>query len=578
MALPGNYDTETVKGQYINLDGSPATGTVTFSPQLASGTFLTDTSALVAVLPVNLVVALDNTGSFTTLLPATNDSDLSPSGWTYKVTEQFGINTRSYTIVVGVGTGPIDLVTVAPAVSSTSSVTMVKTVNGITPDTNGNIAVTGAYGQQVWGVGPTSYPFTPIGSGSAYLIVDKTGSGNDGSIVFRDTGTALAEVGNAADDDFHIKASATGTSFVDAVIVKTASPNTGLVYVPQGLGVGTVPAEPLHVAQNLPAARTTTKIENTNATGTGSQGSQFQLAGHTISWAAGTDVGLNGGNNFFVVNANGAYMTGFIVNAAGQIGILTDSPGSALDVNGDLTVRSTVSGFASLRDRGRATVAGAPASGTWVAGDTFLDSVGTRWLCTSSGTPGSWAGSAGDVNALKAASMGLVGMTEDLGMVPSQSAVTTGRLFVYPFVAGLSATVESVILAYQSATSGNTNTNTFVGIYNSAGTTLLGQTADLNSQLSVTGGFRVIGDMATPFALTAGVSYNAVLLNNYSSTGPQWMCTRLYGTNWGSGTGIINRVLVSSGTMTSLPSTLTSLSLAASGTNSRVAMGFGQGT
>jgi hypothetical protein len=39
---------------------------------------------------------------------------------------------------------------------------------------------------------------------------------------------------------------------------------------------------------------------------------------------------------------------------------------------------------------GRTEVPGAPAAGTWAAGDLIIDSVGVWHLCTADGTPGTW--------------------------------------------------------------------------------------------------------------------------------------------------------------------------------------------
>ena len=36
------------------------------------------------------------------------------------------------------------------------------------------------------------------------------------------------------------------------------------------------------------------------------------------------------------------------------------------------------------------TTAGAPSSGTWARGDQWLDSTNVMWICTTSGTPGTW--------------------------------------------------------------------------------------------------------------------------------------------------------------------------------------------
>lgn len=34
---------------------------------------------------------------------------------------------------------------------------------------------------------------------------------------------------------------------------------------------------------------------------------------------------------------------------------------------------------------------GAPTSGTWQAGTIYMDSAGAPWVCTASGTPGTWS-------------------------------------------------------------------------------------------------------------------------------------------------------------------------------------------
>jgi hypothetical protein len=434
-------------------------------------------------------------------------------------------------------------------------------------------------------IGPTLYSFSAVGGGSSYAVIDKTSTPNDASVYFRTTGIGRGEVGLAADDDMHFKVvtgSVAGSeTFVDGLIIKNAAPNTGKVWAPVGFGVGTVPAVPLHIAGSSTSGRVAAKVENTNVTASTSAGSQLEFKGNSapVDWVLGTDYGANGGNNYFLQDGNGGLR--LFVDGNGRIVIGDYTAGAAtnnsLDVVGSIRTRGTNYSLNPLNFCGHLTAPGAPTTGTYAVHDVVMDSIGIWYICTGAGTPGTWARSAGDPNATKAASMGLVGMTEDLALVPSQSPVTAGRLFVYPFVAGLSATVYYAIAAYASATSGNVNTGSFIGIYNAAGTTLLGATADLASQLTTVGGARVIGTMGTPFALTAGVAYQAALLNNYTTTGPQWMCTRNFGTNWGSGTGIIPRVQVSSGTMTTMPASLASLGLAASGTNQLVAIGFGKG-
>jgi hypothetical protein len=42
--------------------------------------------------------------------------------------------------------------------------------------------------------------------------------------------------------------------------------------------------------------------------------------------------------------------------------------------------------------RGKGATTGAPTSGTWLAGDVWMDSAAVLWLCTVGGTPGTWVG------------------------------------------------------------------------------------------------------------------------------------------------------------------------------------------
>jgi hypothetical protein len=61
---------------------------------------------------VPIVATLDSNGAFSIALPATDDPDISPSGFTYKVEERFGGKLmRSYDIMipydtVGTSTSP----------------------------------------------------------------------------------------------------------------------------------------------------------------------------------------------------------------------------------------------------------------------------------------------------------------------------------------------------------------------------------------------------------------------------------------------------------------------------------------
>lgn len=448
MTLPGNVDMEWVTGSYENLDGSIPTGTVTFTPQVAANTPLVDAAALKILLPSTFTATLDGAGSFTIKLPATNDTDVQPVGWTYKVTESLSGFSRSYSISLAIGEGPVgtpvNLATKAPTLPVTAGVVMVKSVNGVLPDSTGNITISGGGGGwtpptggipitdmdstvqadlakgassvqsvngvtpdgsgavaltsagtvQVWKVEDGSHSFTPVGSTSHYLIVGKGVVGDDASVLFRDGGVIMAEVGTAADDDLHFKVVTTGgTSFIDGIIVKNAAPNTGKVYIPVGLGVGTVPVEKLHVADaEATGTRVVAKIENTSGAG-----AAVEVKGVGSDWILGSDVGGNGGDNLGLFH-NGAYPPVWMVGANNRLLVGVDSPNvasqpSSIEALGSLATRG-VNSLGPLNWCGKSSSAGAPTAGSWNAADAIVDSLGILWVCTAGGSPGTWVGGA----------------------------------------------------------------------------------------------------------------------------------------------------------------------------------------
>lgn len=81
-ALPTDLDTATVTGSFVNLDGTPCAGTVTFEPAPCYWLAANDD---VTVLPSSTVATLDQDGTFSVELLATDEPDLNPVGWTYKV-------------------------------------------------------------------------------------------------------------------------------------------------------------------------------------------------------------------------------------------------------------------------------------------------------------------------------------------------------------------------------------------------------------------------------------------------------------------------------------------------------------
>jgi hypothetical protein len=85
MALPASLSTVTVAGTYVDLLGNPVRGSITIQPQ----TILKEKTLNVHIMPVHIVKTLDATGSFTTTLPVTSDTDVMPQPFVYTIVENF---------------------------------------------------------------------------------------------------------------------------------------------------------------------------------------------------------------------------------------------------------------------------------------------------------------------------------------------------------------------------------------------------------------------------------------------------------------------------------------------------------
>jgi len=85
VALPSNLTTVTVTGRYIDHNGSPVRGSVTFDTDY----YVLDAGENVVVIEAPITANLDATGSFSVDLIATDDPDMTPTGWTWTLTPNF---------------------------------------------------------------------------------------------------------------------------------------------------------------------------------------------------------------------------------------------------------------------------------------------------------------------------------------------------------------------------------------------------------------------------------------------------------------------------------------------------------
>ncbi|MEU3729996.1 hypothetical protein AB0E81_11385 [Streptomyces sp. NPDC033538] len=111
MAIPAGIATVVVTGRYIRPDGTPLTGTVSFTPPARLTFPDADTISAGAA-----TVALDGNGGFTVSLIATDVPGMQPEGWTYTVTEKMSkAPERTYYIALPSATPAVDLADIAPA-------------------------------------------------------------------------------------------------------------------------------------------------------------------------------------------------------------------------------------------------------------------------------------------------------------------------------------------------------------------------------------------------------------------------------------------------------------------------------
>lgn len=179
MALPGNLTTVEVTGRYIDASGAAVRGSVTFTLD----TPLLDAGASTYIIETDYTVALDATGSFAVDLPATNDVDVTPTGWTWTLTPNFdGADPITFALPTNLTT--VDITTLSPALpnpSTTYSYVLTSAVgapSGVAPLNSGG-TIAPAY------LGNESITAAKIDSGAATngqaIVADGTGGATWGS-------------------------------------------------------------------------------------------------------------------------------------------------------------------------------------------------------------------------------------------------------------------------------------------------------------------------------------------------------------------------------------------------------------
>lgn len=112
MSLPANWTLVPITGTFLNRDGYPAVGYVTFESMQA---VIIDG---IVIVPKTITAHLDGNGQISIEVPSTNDPDLNVTGWAYTVTEHMDNGRPPYLLEVPYTIGAIDLATIPPAVNN----------------------------------------------------------------------------------------------------------------------------------------------------------------------------------------------------------------------------------------------------------------------------------------------------------------------------------------------------------------------------------------------------------------------------------------------------------------------------
>lgn len=117
MALTADLSTITLTGTYVDIEGNPISGSVRFSPQ----SIIKDTDQNQIIVNAPITATLNGSGSFSVVLPVTDDTDVAPTPFAYEVEEIFSGGRTFFITIPGGGAATQDIADLAPAVSTTEA-------------------------------------------------------------------------------------------------------------------------------------------------------------------------------------------------------------------------------------------------------------------------------------------------------------------------------------------------------------------------------------------------------------------------------------------------------------------------
>jgi hypothetical protein len=166
------------------------------------------------------------------------------------------------------------------------------------------------------------------GTGDFRLKISKNSVSNTSSLIFQDNFSGRAEVGLAGDDDFHIKVSADGTSFIDAIVIGNSG-NVGIGE--QGSGAK---FKVLKTTPNSYAIFAESLGDNANAIGVEKDGIGSAVYIYKKAGESGNSIEIDhySSDNALVIRSGVSEI--LVVESTGDVAIGSASATAKLDLNG----------------------------------------------------------------------------------------------------------------------------------------------------------------------------------------------------------------------------------------------------
>jgi hypothetical protein len=379
VPLPAGLSTVTVSGTYTHPDGTPMKGKVLFTPEPAILTSATHGVLLLGTIEA----ALDEEGVAAATLLATDDPDVTPTGWTYRVQERwYDAPGRSYPLSLPLAAPAVDLADVAPTAAAEGEYAIVTGPVGPTGPQGpiGPQGIVGPAGPQgeTGPQGPEG-PQGETGPQGPQPPLGAAGAGADVALRSTDPTTTNART-PTAHAATHGVAGSDPVTLTQAQITGLTAALAALLPLTGGTLTGGLTID----GANL----TVTRADDTGAY-------RFRVTGGGLDLEiAGLDVIISSwtGADFTGTQRNVMRWEGAGPHLIGRTQFGTTPFDNVHDIDSGTGVAALgkKNGLANVRICGFKASAGAPTTGTWTTGDVVLDSAGAWHLCTAGGTPGTW--------------------------------------------------------------------------------------------------------------------------------------------------------------------------------------------